>query len=132
MGREKHSIWSLTASLTIIWALTILYGEMFAFCLLSCSWPHLLRHSSQPIEGLNNSSGYIKVAVVADPQLMDATSIDLPPKSLALEIVQFYTDLFMRRALLSSVLPLKPDVILFLGDYFDGGYFLSDDDKPQM
>lgn len=57
---------------------------------------------------------------------MDKTSLRLPPKSLALEIVQFYTDLYMRRAFFSSILPLKPDVILFLGDYFDGGPYLSD------
>lgn len=57
---------------------------------------------------------------------MDRTSLRLPPKSLALEVAQFYTDLFMRRAFLSSILPFKPDVILFLGDYFDGGPILSD------
>ena len=27
----------------------------------------------------------------------------------------------MRRAILGSITPFKPDVILFLGDYFDGG-----------
>lgn len=59
---------------------------------------------------------------------MDRTSLSLASKSLALETAQFYTDLFMRRAFLASVLPLKPDVILFLGDYFDGGPFLSDEE----
>ena len=54
---------------------------------------------------------------------MDRTSHDLPP--LALEIAQFYADLHMRRAFLSALLPFKPDVILFLGDYFDGGPQLS-------
>lgn len=57
---------------------------------------------------------------------MDSTSLGLPPKSLALEIAQFYTDLFMRRAFFASVLPFQPHVILFLGDYFDGGPYLSD------
>lgn len=59
---------------------------------------------------------------------MDRTSLHLAPKSLALEVVQFYTDLYMRRAFLSSVLPFNPDVILFLGDYFDGGDALSDEE----
>lgn len=59
---------------------------------------------------------------------MDRTSLHLAPKSLALEIVQFYTDLYMRRAFLSSVLPFNPDVVLFLGDYFDGGERLSDEE----
>lgn len=57
---------------------------------------------------------------------MDRTSLPLAPKSLALEIAQFYTDLYMRRAFVSSVLAFKPEVVLFLGDYFDGGYDLSD------
>ncbi|XWS19181.1 hypothetical protein CRYUN_Cryun32bG0109600 [Craigia yunnanensis] len=70
---------------------------------------------------------YVKVAVLADPQIMDKTSLHLPPKSLALEIVQFYTDLYMCRAFFSSVLPFKPAVILFLGDCFDGGPYLSDE-----
>lgn len=59
---------------------------------------------------------------------MDRTSHNFGPKSLVLEIAQFYTDLFMRRAFLASVSPMKPDVILFLGDYFDGGTFLSDEE----
>uniref|UniRef100_A0A803M9L7 Calcineurin-like phosphoesterase domain-containing protein n=1 Tax=Chenopodium quinoa TaxID=63459 RepID=A0A803M9L7_CHEQI len=52
---------------------------------------------------------------------MDRTSHDFGPKSVALEIATFYSDLYMRRAFLSSILPFKPDAILFLGDYFDGG-----------
>ncbi|KAL6996166.1 hypothetical protein U1Q18_006301 [Sarracenia purpurea var. burkii] len=73
-------------------------------------------------------SDYVKVAVLADPQVMDRTSLHLPPKSLGLEIAEFYTDLFMRRAILASVLPFQPDVILFLGDNFDGGPILSDEE----
>ncbi|PRQ51783.1 putative protein-serine/threonine phosphatase [Rosa chinensis] len=113
-------LWELTAVLCLIWALTLLYGEMLAFRLPSlstCRWPH---HSH------SQSLDYVKVAVLTDPQLTDRTSLPLPPKSLALELVQFYSDLYMRRAFLSSVLPFDPDVILFLGDYFDGGPYLSD------
>lgn len=57
---------------------------------------------------------------------MDRTSLGLPSGSLALEAAQFYTDIYMRRSFHSSVLPLKPDLILFLGDMFDGGPYLSD------
>ncbi|XP_050381613.1 uncharacterized protein C630.12 [Argentina anserina] len=112
----------LTALLCLIWALTLLYGEMLAFRLPSlstCRWPH--HHSSQSLD-------YLKVAVITDPQLMDRTSLRLAPKSLALELVQFYSDLYMRRAFLSSVLPFDPDVVLFLGDHFDGGPYLTDDE----
>lgn len=107
---------------------------------------------------VGDQNGYVKVAVLADPQvflhklcspfvaggvsscspasdtdfvcpqLMDRTSHGLPPKSFALGMVQFYTDLFMHRAYLSSILPFKPDAVLFLGDYFDGGPYLSDEE----
>ncbi|GFQ07300.1 cell division control protein 1 [Phtheirospermum japonicum] len=124
-------IWNLTVFLSIIWALNLLYGEWFAYLvpsLWTCSWPHLQRPSSSLPNGVDYSSNYVKIAVITDPQLMDRTSLPLAPKSLALEIAQFYTDLYMRRAFLSSVLPFDPDVILFLGDYFDGGDKLSDDE----
>ncbi|KAF5479330.1 hypothetical protein F2P56_000162 [Juglans regia] len=133
----KHQ--GLTAVLCVIWAATLLYGEMFAFWVPSlgtCSWPHHhLRpsiHSPYPSNSTMDRVGYpndyVKVAVITDPQLMDKTSLGLAPKSLALEIAQFYTDLFMRRAFVTSILPFKPDVILFLGDYFDGGPYLSDEE----
>ncbi|KAK8629147.1 hypothetical protein V6N13_078000 [Hibiscus sabdariffa] len=123
----------LTVVLGLIWTATILYGEMFSFhmpFLSSCSWPHLSSSSSSnpTTNGQSNAADFVKVAVVTDPQIMDKTSLRLPPKSLALEIVQFYTDLYMRRAFFSSILPFKPDVVLFLGDYFDGGPFLSDEE----
>ncbi|KAK7275477.1 hypothetical protein RIF29_16595 [Crotalaria pallida] len=106
---------------------------MFSFWLppfFSCSWPHLHQRSSPPSTAGNGSyqADYVKVAVIADPQLMDRTSLHLPSKSLALEIAEFYTDLNMRRSFSASVLPFKPDVILFLGDYFDGGPSLSDEE----
>ncbi|XP_047156717.1 uncharacterized protein C630.12 [Vigna umbellata] len=124
----------LTLLLCLLWALTLLYGEMFAYwvpSLFTCSWPHLLRNSSSSTaqtDGGNYQADYVKVAVITDPQLMDKTSLSLPAKSLALELAEFYTDLNMRRSFFGSVLPFKPDVILFLGDYFDGGPYLSDEE----
>ncbi|XP_062087982.1 uncharacterized protein C630.12 isoform X2 [Humulus lupulus] len=119
----------LTSLLCVIWAVTLLYGEMVAYwvpSLWSCSWPHL--HHNSTINGATNQRHYVKIAVITDPQIMDRTSLNLAPKSFALEMAQFYTDLFMRRAFLLSVMPFKPDVILYLGDYFDGGPYLSDEE----
>ncbi|KAL5062535.1 hypothetical protein RYX36_024272 [Vicia faba] len=117
----------LTFFFCIIWALTLLYGEMLAYWLPSietCSWPHF------KVQTNNDSyqNDYVKVAVITDPQLTDKTSLRVPEKSLALKLVNFYTDLNMRRSFFSSILPFKPDVILFLGDYFDGGPHLSDEE----
>lgn len=120
MMKQHHK---LTLFLCLTWTITLLYGEMFAFwipTLRSCTWP-----SSSSMDGVD---GYDKVAVITDPQIMDKTSLHLPPKSLALEVAQFFTDLYMRRAFFASILPFKPDVILFLGDHFDGGPYLSDEE----
>ncbi|KAF2586717.1 hypothetical protein F2Q70_00036706 [Brassica cretica] len=113
----------LTVALCLIWASSILYGEMFAFwvpSLFTCSWPH--HHL------LKSDVKFTKVAIVTDPQLMDKTSFRLSSKTLALEVAQFYTDVNMRRSFFQSVLPFKPDVVLFLGDYFDGGPFLPEEE----
>ncbi|MQL71490.1 hypothetical protein Taro_003776 [Colocasia esculenta] len=121
------SLSRLTIFLCCAWAGSLLYGEMVAYWvpLWTCSWPHQ-RSSSSISDNKTNPDGRVNIAVLADPQVMDRTSLRLAPKSLALEAAQFYTDLYMRRSFLSSVLPFKPDRILFLGDQFDGGPFLSD------
>ncbi|CAN1317330.1 Uncharacterized protein C630.12 [Linum perenne] len=116
----------LTAVLCVVWMASILYGEMLAFwipSLFSCSWPHHSPSSSSVFIFYIREE--VRIAVLTDPQLMDRTSHPTLPKSL-LGMAQFYTDIYMRRAFFSSVLPLKPNVILFLGDYFDGGPDLSD------
>jgi ethanolamine phosphate phosphodiesterase len=59
---------------------------------------------------------------------MDTTSLGLPPSSIALQAAEFYTDLNMRRSFQSVILPFKPDVILFLGDHFDRGPYISDEE----
>lgn len=61
-------------------------------------------------------------------QLMDSTSLGLPSSSIALQAAEFYTDLNMRRSFQSAILPFKPDVVLFLGDHFDGGPYMSDEE----
>uniref|UniRef100_A0A0D9VUX2 Calcineurin-like phosphoesterase domain-containing protein n=1 Tax=Leersia perrieri TaxID=77586 RepID=A0A0D9VUX2_9ORYZ len=117
-----QSVTRLTLLLCSAWAAALLYGEMGAYwaARLSCSWP-----SSSPPSSPNN---HVKIAVVADPQLMDSTSLGLPPSSIALQAAEFYTDLNMRRSFQSVILPFKPDVLLFLGDHFDGGPYMSNEE----
>ncbi|KAJ1296889.1 hypothetical protein BS78_01G336400 [Paspalum vaginatum] len=114
----------LTLLLCAAWAAALLYGEMGAHwaSYLACSWPSTPSSSSSP------PNNHVKVAVVADPQLMDSTSLGLPSSSIALQAAEFYTDLNMRRSFQSALLPFKPDVVLFLGDHFDGGPYMSDEE----
>ncbi|GMP87314.1 hypothetical protein CsSME_00039739 [Camellia sinensis var. sinensis] len=47
-------MWNLTAALCLIWAATLLYGDMFTFWvpfLWSCSWPHLRHRSLMGLAG---------------------------------------------------------------------------------
>ncbi|XP_039827079.1 uncharacterized protein C630.12-like isoform X5 [Panicum virgatum] len=113
----------LTLLLCAAWAATVLYGEMGAYwaSYVACSWPSPSPSSSPP----NN---HVKIAVVADPQLMDSTSLGLPSSSIALQAAEFYTDLNMRRSFQSAILPFDPDMVLFLGDHFDGGPYMSNEE----
>lgn len=70
----------------------------------------------------------MKVAVIADPQLTDRTTHGMKADSFALKATQFYSDIFMRRSFRTTVLALQPDEIVFLGDYFDGGPNLSENE----
>ncbi|CAN6447434.1 unnamed protein product [Victoria cruziana] len=110
----------LTLFLCCIWTATILYGEMVAYLhpLWACSWP--------AIGDLRDPDNLVHIAVLADPQLADRTSHGLSPKSGAFKAIKFYTDLYMLRAFRKSVLPFEPQIIIFLGDHFDGGPYLTD------
>ncbi|GJN31700.1 hypothetical protein PR202_gb20128 [Eleusine coracana subsp. coracana] len=114
----------LTLVLCAAWAAALLYGEVGTYwaSYLTCSWP-----TSSP-SGSSTANNHVKIAVVADPQLMDSTSLGLPPSSFALQAAEFYTDLNMRRSFQSVILPFKPDIVLFLGDQFDGGPYMSDEE----
>ncbi|XP_020574246.1 cell division control protein 1 isoform X2 [Phalaenopsis equestris] len=121
-----QSIARLTLVLCSAWVLTLFYGEMVAYWipLWTCSWPQPDTNFSLLSSSIEGRA--VKVAVVADPQLMDRTSLSLGAKSLALAVAKFYTDLYMRRSFRLSILPFNPNVVIFLGDHFDGGPFLED------
>ena len=61
----------------------------------------------------------VHVAVLADPQLTDATSYDVPPA--VARVAAWYCDLFLLRAWRRVALAHSPDQIVFLGDLVDGG-----------
>ncbi|XP_078444568.1 calcineurin-like metallo-phosphoesterase superfamily protein isoform X2 [Wolffia australiana] len=121
------SLSRLTLLLCCGWAVTLLYGEMITYWLplWTCSWPR--GGSTSSLTGSSQSTDKrVNIAVLADPQIMDWTSLNLPRESMTLKAAKFFTDLYLRRSLQTSILPFKPDVVLFLGDQFDGGPFLSD------
>lgn len=86
----------------------------------SCPHPNSRSNSSAV-------SDQVKVAVLANVKLLARTSRRVNAKSsFAFETMKFYSDMYMRRAFQMSVLSIRPDVVLFLGDQFDGGAELND------
>eukprot|EP00249_Psilotum_nudum_P005581 c19032_g1_i3 orf=176-1552(+) len=122
-----QSKWRTATFLGSVWVASLLYGEMLAFWIpvWSCTWPTL---NSSLNDSKADSNDPIKVAVIADPQLTDRTTHGLAPGSFVLRVVLFYSDIYMRRSFRTSVLALEPDEIIFLGDYFDGGPYLSNEE----
>jgi len=68
--------------------------------------------------------GAVLVAVVADPQLTDEASYPWLSR-FKLDLVKFYSDLYMRRAFKFGLSRFRPDAVVFLGDIFDGGRTLG-------
>jgi len=91
------------ASFAYSWALIVFFGEKLVWWTWSCRWN----------EGT-------KVGIIADPQLSDAFSYGQKRGSLGLWLTKTSCDTYMHRAF-HHLLSQKPEVVLFLGDLFDGG-----------
>ncbi|KMZ57859.1 Serine/threonine phosphatase-like protein [Zostera marina] len=122
-----QSVSRLTLFLCCAWVASLLYGEMFAYWvpLWSCSWP---RRHSPAMDADPSQTNHVDIAVLTDPQIMDTTSLKYLPVPFVFEMAKFYTDLYMGRSFDASIMPFNPDMILFLGDHFDGGPQLSDEE----
>ncbi|BBN11165.1 ethanolamine phosphate phosphodiesterase [Marchantia polymorpha subsp. ruderalis] len=118
--------WSVTLVIAGLWAISLLYGEMFAywFPIFSCSWP-VIELNGTNAEDFNVKP--IKIALIADPQITHQAG-DRSPVPTTLKFSEFYSDIYMRRAFRSSVLAMEPDRIIILGDLIEGGYRLSDEE----
>lgn len=64
-------------------------------------------------------SAWQRILIVADPQLADAYSYR--QSGWVLSVTQFYCDIFMQRSMSTIRRKLSPNIVLYLGDLFDGG-----------
>ncbi|KAM0975625.1 hypothetical protein FF1_018671 [Malus domestica] len=94
----------------------------------TCSWPHLNRTLSSTADPDYVTERLCQICLWPHLPAAHGPDLPLPPKSLALDLAQFFIDLCIRRAFHQSVLPLWPDVVFFLGDYFDGDPHLLDEE----
>ncbi|KAI9026837.1 Metallo-dependent phosphatase-like protein [Hyaloraphidium curvatum] len=103
--------------LALAWVAALLVGEVLVFRIATwrCGWPQLDQARRNP------GAKVARVAIIADPQLSDPLSYNQKPGSLTLWVTQFTCDYYMRKAYAGVLSHLEPDVVVFLGDLFDGG-----------
>ncbi|KAJ2201134.1 hypothetical protein IW144_000537 [Coemansia sp. RSA 522] len=61
----------------------------------------------------------VHVAIIADPQIVDAYSYN--QSGLLLRLTEFFTDIYMRKSYTALQQLQQPPTIIFLGDLMDGG-----------
>jgi len=109
--------------LLALWIVFLVFGElvMFQLAFLSCHWPtHPLDLSDTVVEEEE------RVALIADPQLTDRFSYHfMKSGGLLAQIVQFHSDLYMRRCFRLLQRWMTPSTIFILGDLLDSAKWLG-------
>lgn len=104
--------------LLIMWLIMLFVGEnlLYELSITSCS-----------ISRFDSYHKVINLALVADPQLTDPYSYTFAPRGSALlPILEFYSDLYMKKSFSRLTKILDIHAVTFLGDLFDGGRILTD------
>lgn len=116
------------------WALNIYVGEHLVFTLSFCDFPTL-----------NNGQNVRKVALIADPQIIDRWTYEhipqglffekisillffpkkLEKKGIATKVAQFFCDYYERKSF-KQVQHAEPHVVYFVGDLFWGSHLFVD------
>ena len=125
----------------VVWILNLIFFEHIYFHMKvsQCEWPDEVENfypdkaTKQHFEDSTNNSTIIRIALIGDPQLTDRYSYSWlssrNPISYALTpIVEFYCDLFMRKSFHLLQIYHQPRAIFILGDLFDSGRSISDEE----
>lgn len=108
-GRHRWLVRLLQA----YWVLLLFTGEIGLFY-------HHIRQCKWPLQQSTN------VAIVADPQIVDNNSYG--QTGVLLRVVEFFTDIYMRKSYRFLQTIRHPNHIVFLGDLMDGGREWTDKD----
>ena len=109
-----------TFILMLSWTLNLLVFEVVLFRVSAPRFNNLAQQELQPIHN---------IVIIGDPQLTDVYSYPIMqgyPKTYISRFIAFLSDLYMRKNFASMMQVNVPDVIVFMGDVFDGGRFLTD------
>ena len=117
--RIWNNLCSSVLLLVCIWILVIIYCEYLSFhhSASTCHWDIISGDGSDDIH----------IALIGDPQLTDRYSYPFLPGRLVQRIVEFLSDIHMRRMFQSLLGYTKPDGVIFMGDLMDSGRVLTDD-----
>lgn len=108
----------------VLWLILIWYGERtYPYnALKSCHW-----NTWETWEG---NTGPTRVAVLTDPQLVDAHTYPGRPRVLQ-KVTEYISDLYLRRNWVNMNILLDSDANVFMGDLFDGGRNWTNTDWQQ-
>lgn len=106
--------WKILLILSVIWILVIHYFERISVRLSMerCQWKNW--------EGWDKSAQPHRIALIADPQIVDESSYQGRPRILNY-FVKKISDNYLHRNYRFLQEYLDPDTTIFLGDLFDGG-----------
>ncbi|KAK4227478.1 putative cell division control protein [Podospora fimiseda] len=109
-----NRVFSVPHLLVILWVVVLLWGERWVFhsAVEDCHWSNW---EHWPADATPH-----RLALIADPQLIDAHSYPGRPRFLQ-SLTITLTDNYMRRSYTQLQEQLDPDSTFFLGDLFDGG-----------
>jgi len=107
----------LVISFSLLWFINLLVFEFIIFRLMifNCDFAE-------------TSPGDVRLVLVADPQLTDKYSYRHIQSWPWVPLVQFYSDIYMRKNYQILQTIHKPDAVSFLGDLFDSAKVLDDED----
>lgn len=103
----------------LVWIATIWFNEVGIF--FANPWFHSATCNFASPQNIN-------ILLIADPQVTDTHSYSFTrdQDSLLYKLVTHYSDIYMKKN--AHVLARQqPDIVIFLGDLFDGGRFLTNE-----
>ena len=114
--REQCSTYAIVLWISI---LMIIFGEylLFHYTIAVCSWPELTNRDKE--ENIN-------VILIGDPQLTDQHSYWFMKIPVIGQIVEYHSDIYMRKNFQLLLHYHNPSHVVFMGDLFDSGRSIDD------
>ncbi|KAJ2514262.1 hypothetical protein H4217_005856 [Coemansia sp. RSA 1939] len=116
---------TVVRGLRAVWVAAVVYGEVgvYYWRIGRCRWPEAKAEVKTDTEAEADAEAIAgrptRVAIVADAQIVDHYSYG--QTGMLLRIVEFFTDIYVRKAYLVLQDVRQPAIVVNLGDLMDGG-----------